>query len=95
VTPGAISLNIANHLPTMPASTCSMPVGLPPGFARLAMNPAPIGSETFTNTIGTLLLFRCTAAAAGVVCARITSGSIAMSSLARDSNKFSLPPANR
>jgi hypothetical protein len=36
--------------------------------ARLATRPEPIGSETFTNTIGIVRLFRPNAAATGVVC---------------------------
>ena len=79
---GAISLSIASHLPTMLASYISRPVRLPPGRARLAMKPEPIGSETLTNTIGIARLSRCSAAATGVVCARITSGCSATSSFA-------------
>ena len=38
---------------------------LPPGRARLATKPAPIGSETVTNTIGIVRLSRCNAAVTG------------------------------
>ena len=59
---GAISLSIASHLPVMLASYSSRPVRLPPGRARLATKPEPIGSETVTNTIGIARLSRCNAA---------------------------------
>ena len=41
---------------------------------RRGTKPEPIGSDTKTNTIGTLLVSRCNAAAAGVDTARSTSG---------------------
>ena len=40
---------------------------LPPGRARLAMKPEPTGSETLTNTIGTLRVSRCNVAVTGRV----------------------------
>jgi hypothetical protein len=79
---GAISLSIASHLPTMLPSYNSSPVRLPPGRARLATKPEPTGSETKRNTIGSARLSRCSAVATGVVCAMITSGCRATSSLA-------------
>ena len=51
------------------------PVMFLPGRAKLATNPLPIGSETFANTTGTRDVSRLIAAAAGVGCARMTSGS--------------------
>src|SRR5262245_43810503 len=36
----------------MPYSSAVNPVTLPPGRARLATNPEPTGSVTWTNTIG-------------------------------------------
>jgi hypothetical protein len=42
-------------------------VMLPPGRGRLATNPLPTGSETITNTIGMVLVSRCSAATTGVV----------------------------
>ena len=53
VTPGAISLSTSSHFPLMPYSKLVKPVALPPGRARLSTNPAPTGSNTFVNTIGT------------------------------------------
>ena len=49
------------------------PVMLPPGFAKLATNPLPIGSDA-PNTIGIVLVSACSAAVAGVVTVKITSG---------------------
>ena len=54
VTPGAISLSNSSHLPLRPYSNCIKPVALPPGRARLSTKPAPTGSGTCANTIGTL-----------------------------------------
>src|SRR5262249_3250095 len=54
VTFGAICLSSSNHLPPMPNSYGVNPVTLPPGRARLSTNPAPTGSGTFVNTIGTV-----------------------------------------
>ena len=71
---GAISLSIDSHLPAMPASNSVRPVRLPPGRARFAMKPEPIGSLTKTNTIGIARVSRWNAAVIGVDCARITSG---------------------
>jgi hypothetical protein len=79
---GAISLSIANHLPAMLASYVVRPVKLPPGRAKLAINPKPIGLPTLANTTGIVLVCRCNATAADVACARITSGCNATSSLA-------------
>ena len=50
------------------------PVMLPPGFAKLAANPLPTGSETAANTIGIVCVAACIAAVAGVVIATNTSG---------------------
>src|SRR5262245_25190419 len=54
VTPGAICFSSSNHLPPIPNSYGVKPVTLPPGRARLSTNPAPTGSGTFVNTIGTV-----------------------------------------
>jgi hypothetical protein len=75
-------LTIASHLLVMLASMFKKPVILPPGRARPATKPEPIGSETPVNTIGTALRSRCSAATAGVVGASITSGCRASSSFA-------------
>jgi len=47
-------------------------VRFPPGRARLATKPDPIGSETFTNTIGIELVCRWSAAVTAVVCAALS-----------------------
>src|SRR6516225_10116994 len=54
VTPGAISLISSTHFPANPYSGLVKPVALPPGRARLATKPAPTGSTTCANTIGTV-----------------------------------------
>ena len=40
--------------PAQAYSNCIKPVALPPGRARLSTKPAPTGSMTITNTIGTV-----------------------------------------
>ena len=51
---GAICLSSSSHLPLRPYSNEMKPVALPPGRARLSTKPAPTGSMTRTNTIGTV-----------------------------------------
>src|SRR5262249_10503085 len=59
------------------------PVALPPGCARLATKPAPTGSMTVTNTIGTLRVACSNAATLAVPdAATRTSGASATSSVA-------------
>src|SRR5262244_1954862 len=59
------------------------PVALPPGCARLATKPAPTGSMTVTNTIGTVRVACSNAATVGVpLPARRTSGASAANSAA-------------
>ena len=53
-TPGATSLSNSSHFALIPYSNCVKPVTLPPGRARLSTKPAPTGSGTFANTIGTV-----------------------------------------
>src|SRR5215831_3647054 len=49
---GAISFNSSTHLPPSAGSPLTMkPVMLPPGCARFATKPLPIGSDTPVNTI--------------------------------------------
>jgi len=48
-----------------------MPVTLPPGRGKLATKPAPIGSITKLNTTGIVLVSRCIATVAGLVCVKI------------------------
>src|SRR6476469_7005761 len=51
-----------------------VPVRFPPGRAKLATRPPPIGSITPTNTIGIARVFLCNAAATTEDGATITSG---------------------
>ena len=82
VTRGAISLSSSSHFPLKLYSNCMKPVTLPPGRARLSTKPAPTGSVTFTNTIGTVRVACCNAATIGRAVARMTSGASATSSAA-------------
>ena len=82
VTRGAISLSNSSHFALMPYSNAVKPVTLPPGRARLATKPAPTGSITCTNTIGTVRVACCNAATVGLAVARITSGASATNSAA-------------
>jgi hypothetical protein len=50
---GATSLRSSSHFPPIEGSKLVKPVALPPGRARLSTNPAPTGSGTLVNTIGT------------------------------------------
>src|SRR5947208_13205491 len=74
VTPGAICLSNSSHLPLRPYSNERKPVTLPPGRARLAMRPAPTGSGTIANTIGTVRVIWRNGAALAEPGARIASG---------------------
>src|SRR5262245_53956416 len=82
VTLGAISLSNSSHFPLMPYSNWTNPVALPPGRARLLTKPAPTGSGTITNTIGTVRVACSNGAAAALPVARMTSGESATSSAA-------------
>src|SRR5262249_16257977 len=94
VTPGAISLSSSNHFPLMLYSKTVNPVALPPGCARLATKPAPTGSTTVTNTIGTLRVACCNAATDAVPdAATRTSGASATSSAACLRNSSALAVA--
>ena len=79
---GAISLSNSSHFPLRLYSNALNPVVLPPGRERLATNPAPTGSMTLANTIGTLRVIRCNAATLALAEARMTSGASATSSSA-------------
>ena len=50
------------------------PVMLPPGWAKLAANPLPSGSETAPNTIGIVCVSRARAVVSAVPRPRIASG---------------------
>src|SRR5262245_66433733 len=51
VTSGAISLSNSTHFSVIEDSKLVNPVTLPPGRAKLATKPSPMGSATDTNTI--------------------------------------------
>src|SRR5262245_13374308 len=54
VSPGVISLSSSNHFPLMLYSNWVNPVALRPGRDMLSTKPAPTGSGTTVNTIGTM-----------------------------------------
>jgi hypothetical protein len=56
-----------SHLPAMVGSKWINPVKLPAGRARLTTRPLPIGSTTFTNTTGMVMVSRFNARQAVVV----------------------------
>src|SRR5262249_56915804 len=82
VKPGAIGLSSQSHFTLMLFPDTANPVALPPGRARLAAKPPATGSETDTNTIGTVLVVRCNSDMMVLPWARITSGPRAINSLA-------------
>ena len=82
VTRGAICLSSSSHFPLMPYSNSMKPVALPPGRARLSTKPAPTGSATVTNTIGTVRVACCNGPTAEPPAARMTSGASATNSAA-------------
>src|SRR5689334_4051680 len=53
---GAISFKISIHFPPIENSKAVNPVIFPPGRAKLDTKPWPTGSDTDTNTIGTVLV---------------------------------------
>ena len=79
---GAISLSSSSHFAPKPYSYAMNPVALPPGRARLSTKPAPTGSGTITNTIGTVLVACSNGATAALPLARMTSGASATKSTA-------------
>ena len=52
--PARSRLSSSSHFPPRLYSNWVKPVALPPGRARLSTKPAPTGSATCTNTIGTV-----------------------------------------
>ena len=74
VTRGAICLSSSSHFPLIPYSTFMNPVVLPPGRAKLSTKPAPTGSVTIANTIGTVRVACCIGPTVGPPAAKMTSG---------------------
>jgi hypothetical protein len=70
-------------------------VVLPPGRAKLATKPAPTGSITFANTIGTVRVTRCSAATFTLAEAKMTSGASATNSAAYLFESAGLPAVQR
>ena len=95
VTDGLISLSNSTHLAPVANSISAKPVMLPPGRAMLETNPAPTGSLTCANTMGTVRVSRCKAATTKVGAANMTSGSIATSSAAYVRARSGLLPVRR
>src|ERR1041384_3497308 len=71
------------------------PVIWPPGLARLATKPSPIGSETCAKTIGMDLVARHRAIDAGVLEVKITSGAILTRYSGPPSELIVSPPIRR
>jgi hypothetical protein len=94
VTCGAIWLSSSSHLAAIAYSKLAKPVIFPPGRAKLATNPAPTGSATCANTMGTLRVSRCNTATEGVAPAKITSG-FSFTSSAAYARARSGSPANQ
>ena len=79
---GATSLSNSSHFAPIAYSKAVNPVVLPPGRAKLSTKPAPTGSMTPPNTIGTVRVACCTVATLKLVSVRMTSGASATSSAA-------------
>jgi hypothetical protein len=71
------------------------PVALPPGRARLSTKPAPTGSGTIANTIGTVRVACTNGPTAAEPFATTTSGGSAVNSAACLRISSVLPPAQR
>jgi hypothetical protein len=69
------------------------PVTFPPGRAKLAMNPSPMGLLTLSITMGIVLVVSFAARTAAVTVATITFGSSRTSSAARAGSRSYFPSA--
>src|SRR5829696_1002789 len=65
---------VSTHLPPISGSNVLNPVVFPPGLERLSTSPAPTGSFTTTNTVGTVVLSCFNALRPGVPFTTTTSG---------------------
>jgi hypothetical protein len=95
VTFGATSLSSSSHFAAIAYSKIVNPVALPPGRARLLMKPAPTGSITPANTIGTVRVTCSNAATVALALARITSGASETSSPAYRRKRSASPAPQR
>src|SRR5262249_40495339 len=82
VTSGPICLSSSSHFPPMAYSNEVKPVAFPPGGARLSMKPAPTGSATIANTIGTVRVTCSSGPRVEAPGAKTTSGARAANSAA-------------
>src|SRR5262245_36603667 len=80
IRPGAICLSNSNHFALRLNSNDMKPVALPPGRAKLSTYPAPTGSLTTVNTIGTVRVDSNNGPTLEAPPARMTSGASAPSS---------------
>jgi len=80
---GAISLSSSSRFPYSSAVAKLIPVMLPPGLARLATSRSPTGSPAYAITIRVVVVAAFAAWAAAVPKVTITSGLVAISSLAK------------
>jgi hypothetical protein len=94
-TPGNASRRSSRRLPLNSGDTVVRPVTFPPGCARLATSPAPIGSETLVTTIGIVVVALFAASAAGVLTAKITSTRACTRSRAKSPSRSFRFSANR
>src|SRR5262245_60057481 len=83
-TRGATPLSSSSHLPAIVGSVKMKPVTLPPGRAKLATKPLPIGSATIAKTIGMVRVCCSSTLVGGVVLERMTLGCSATISFATD-----------
>ena len=82
VTLGAICLSSSSHFPLILYSNAMKPVALPPGRAKLFTKPAPTGSATAANTIGTVRVACSNGPTVEAPEAKMTSGARAANSAA-------------
>ena len=87
VIPGTVSLSNSSRFALSSGVMPLMPVMLPPGRARLATNPSPMGSESSAMIMGMVLVARFAAHDAGPN-AMSTSTLLATSSVASSGRRF-------
>jgi hypothetical protein len=92
---GAISFNSPTHFPPNAESRAAKLVMLPPGCARLAAKPPPIGSARSANTIGIVCVSRARALTTGVLRPKIASGRRSTNSFANVSILLASPEPQR
>src|SRR5215510_1873942 len=95
VTVGANSLRTSSRFATVAYSNGVNPVALPPGRARLFTKPAPTGSGTYTNTMGTVRVACSKGPTVALPGPRITSGASCsqLPSMVADAVRIARAPA--